>query len=76
MKVLCSNRPTVVNLSNKNVTRVQTALLFFSVFFFFVAFLHFPGTIIQLPCIIYIGAHQPRLPVPFAMSNSNELFAK
>ena len=82
MKVLCNNRPTVVNLTIgyervMSVKRVQTALLFFLfVCFFFIEFLHFPSTIRQLPCIIDIVAHKPRLPVSFAMCNSNELCAK
>ena len=77
MKVLCNNRPTVVNLTIgyetvMSVKRVQTALLFFvCLFVFFIAFLHFPSTIRQLPCIIDIGAHKPRLLVPFAMCNCN-----
>ena len=82
MKVLCNNRPTVVNLTIgyetvMSVKRVQTALLFVCLFvFFFIAFLHFPSTIRQLPCIIDIVAHKPRLPVPFAMCNFNEFCAK
>ena len=76
MKVLCNNRPTVVNLTIgyetvMSVKRVQTAL-----FFFFIAFLHCPSTIRQLPCIIDIGAHKPRLPVPLAKCNFNEFCAK
>ena len=82
MKVLCNNRPTVVNLTIgyetvMSVKRVQTALLFFvCLFVFFIAFLHFPSTIRQLPCIIDIGAHKPRLLVPFAMCNCNEFLCQ
>ena len=82
MKVLCNNRPTVVNLTIgyetvMSVKRVQTALLFFvCLFVFFIAFLHFPSTIRQLPCIIDIGAHKPLLLVPFAMCNCNEFLCQ
>ena len=77
MKVLCNNRPTVVNLTIgyetvMSVKGVQTALFVF----FFIAFLHFPSTIRQLPCIIDIGAHKPRLLVPFAMCNCNEFLCQ
>ena len=83
MKVLCNNRPTVVNLTigYETVMRVKkstncTAVFCLFVFFFFIAFLHFPGTIRQLPCIIDIGTHKPWLLVPFAMCNCNEFLCQ
>ena len=80
MKVLCNKRPTVVNFTIgyetvMSVKRVQTALLVFF-FFFFIAFLHFPSTIRQLPCIIDTGTHKPQLLVPFAMCNCNEFLCQ